>query len=97
MKNIISVSILVFIVSNVICEYKNYGDFKVFKIIPQTAEDLKVLQELKNDVVYDFWTEAFHIGHTVRVMVPPEKQDEFIKYMTSVGISTDVSINNVQT
>ncbi|XP_045502735.1 zinc carboxypeptidase-like [Colias croceus] len=81
----------------VLCNaYKSYENYKVYKVIPSSEMHLQMLSNLRKDG-YDFWTDVPKIGENVRIMVSPLQDEEFIKYVKSVGLNPELAIPNVQT
>lgn len=44
----------------------------------------------------DFWSHLY-AGHTSKIMVSPDMHDEFVEFLTSLGIANKLSIENVET
>lgn len=92
---IIALSIIL-IISTVNCEYKSYKDFKLYKVVANTAEDVKFLDNIKNGGIYQFWSDIILNGNGNRVMVSAEQSNEFITLMKNAGIHTEVVMEDVQ-
>ncbi|CAH4038112.1 unnamed protein product [Pieris brassicae] len=75
--------------------YKSYENYKVYKAIPESDTQLKVLTDLKKSG-FDLWTDVPKIGNDVRIMVSPSQENDFADYMKSVGLDIAVAITNVQ-
>jgi hypothetical protein len=76
--------------------YKAYENYKVYKVVPQTEVQVQILNDLcERD--YEFWIETqLKIGDDARILVAPTQEDEFLKYIKSVGLHTEVAIANIQ-
>ncbi|XP_046971373.1 zinc carboxypeptidase-like [Vanessa cardui] len=75
--------------------YKSYENYKVYKIVPTTDEQVQILNDLGKEE-YDLWTDVIVVNKDVRIMVPPNKDNQFVKYIKSVGMDPVVKISNVQ-
>ncbi|XP_041969318.1 zinc carboxypeptidase-like [Aricia agestis] len=73
---------------------RSYENYKVYKVLPTTDKHVQMLTDLQKE--YDFWSEVVSIGSDIRVLVSPEKDEEFIKYTAGVGLNATVGISNVQ-
>lgn len=79
--------------SNAFVDYKN---FKVYKIIPESEEQVHILNNLRKDGHYDFWTDIINVGKHAKIMVQPSEHEEFEKYISNIGIKSELSLSNVQ-
>lgn len=71
-----------------------YDNFKVYKVLPKTEEHVHILSDLHKE--YEFWTNRIDIGKDARIMVPPNKDQKFREYISSIGIEPVLSVSNVQ-
>ncbi|XP_011160941.1 zinc carboxypeptidase [Solenopsis invicta] len=74
-----------------------FNNYKVFRIIPTTEEQVNNLQQLQ--AIYDgfsFWTEPSFVGANVDLMVAPHKLPEFYELMTRIDMPYQVYIEDVQ-
>lgn len=88
--------ILIGIILVVSSEKINYENYKVFKITPNSEEQVQLLTDMRKDGFYEFWTDVINVGGDVRVMVGPKYVSEFIQYTASVGLSIVEAISDVQ-
>ncbi|XP_075983179.1 uncharacterized protein LOC142981269 [Anticarsia gemmatalis] len=88
--------IFLVLVAAINAEYISYDKYKVYKVVPETEDEVKILIDLKNYNNYTFWSEGVRVDGDVRIMVAPEKQTAFEKYFKDVGITTKVLIQDVQ-
>ncbi|CAB3249417.1 unnamed protein product [Arctia plantaginis] len=93
LKEIIFLSI---IVSAIHAEYVSYDNYKVYKVVPKTDNDVQIIMDVEKHKEYMFWTDIISLDSDVNIMVAPEKQSEFEKYFKDVNISASVVIQNVQ-
>ncbi|XP_045776148.1 zinc carboxypeptidase-like [Maniola jurtina] len=92
----LKITVLVFIFAITLTEaYKSYENYKVYKIVPKTTEHVQVLTDLPKEEYY-FWSDIVKIDSDVRILVSPNKNTEFVKYMASVKIEPVLAISNVQ-
>lgn len=75
--------------------YESYENYKVYDVVPKNEAQVQILLDLRKDG-YDYWTDVFNVNNNVRIMVSPEKQNEFVEYLEKVGLNPSISINNVQ-
>ncbi|CAH2044946.1 unnamed protein product, partial [Iphiclides podalirius] len=75
--------------------YKSYENYKVYDVVPKNDAQVQILHDLKKEG-YDYWTDVFTVNSNVRIMVKPEKQNEFVNYLEKVGLNPSVSISNVK-
>ncbi|CAH2094782.1 unnamed protein product [Euphydryas editha] len=74
----------------------SYQNYKVYNVVPKTKEDVTILKKLLDENKYFFWDYAIKVNYDVKIMVAPEKQDDFEKYAESVGINAKLVIEDVQ-
>ncbi|KAJ2953493.1 hypothetical protein O0L34_g1091 [Tuta absoluta] len=74
---------------------KSYANYKVYSVEPKTEEQVQNLRDLRKDG-YEFWDDYFTVGSNIRVMVSPNKSEEFEQYTRSVRLSSTLKISNVQ-
>ncbi|CAG9789475.1 unnamed protein product [Diatraea saccharalis] len=76
--------------------YKSYENFKVYKVIPKSDVQIQILTDLRKNGSYDFWTDILTVNNEVRILVSPDQEVEFVKYLKSVDLTAEISIKNVQ-
>lgn len=74
---------------------KTFENYKVYKVVPNSVEEVQILTDLRKSG-FEFWTDAFTVGNDVRIMVAPNQEAEFVRYSKSVGLSPELRISNVQ-
>ncbi|XP_063698946.1 carboxypeptidase B1-like [Culicoides brevitarsis] len=80
-------------------EKVSYENYKVYKIVPQSDEDIEVLSELdKNADFYglDFFRHDKVRGHPAEIMVEPDSQKPFEEVLDKHHIDFEVTIENLQ-
>lgn len=90
------VKLLVVLIAIVCVNAVSYKDYKVYDVVPKTKEDVSILKKLLEENKYIFWNYAVKVENVVKIMVAPEKQDDFEKYMNSAGIDAKLVIEDVQ-
>lgn len=86
-------------VQTIIWQFFFHFSFKVYKIVPQTDKDIEVLSDLdKNADFYglDFFRHDKIRGHPAEVMVEPESQPLFEKFLNEQSIDFEVTVENLQ-
>lgn len=90
------VKLLVVLIAIVSVNAVSYKDYKVYDVVPKTKEDVNILKKLLDENKYIFWNYAVKVENVVKIMVAPEKQDDFEKYMSSALIDAKLVIEDVQ-
>jgi hypothetical protein len=79
---------------------KSYDGFKVYRLTPTDATQLKLLQNVytgsAEQFQVDFWLPPRSVGEQVEVMVPPKEQEGFESFFRIAGIKSTIAIENVQ-
>ncbi|KAJ8679304.1 hypothetical protein QAD02_015091 [Eretmocerus hayati] len=85
------------LVASVISQKASYDNYKVYRIIPTSGEQLAALKKLQdfNDN-YSYWREPSIVNRSADLMVGPTKQSEFADLMNLVGIKYETYVDNVQ-
>ncbi|XP_078043660.1 uncharacterized protein LOC144473566 [Augochlora pura] len=90
--------VLVALVALATAEQVKYDNYKVFRVTPQTADQLEILRHLEEvSDSYSFWKGPSDLGKTADVMVAPHKEAEFIEMMDKFGLAHEIYVPNVQT
>ena len=92
---LLKLALVAIIASTASDAYVSYENFKVYKVIPQNDEHVQKIEVLREQL-YEFWTDITKIGEDVRIMVSPEQNDEFVKYIKNAGMEPVLGISNVQ-
>lgn len=75
--------------------YVSYENYKVYKVIPQNEGHVQKIEQLREQF-YEFWTDVTKVGEYARIMVSPDKNEEFVTYIKNAGMAPVLSISNVQ-
>uniref|UniRef100_A0A2A4J213 Zinc carboxypeptidase A 1 n=1 Tax=Heliothis virescens TaxID=7102 RepID=A0A2A4J213_HELVI len=75
---------------------KSYDGYSLYKIVPKDESEVNVLDEIKRKSLGEFWSDDFKVGFDTKVMVSPEKREEFVQYVTNENIEATVVISDVQ-
>lgn len=79
-------------------EQIKYDNYKVFRVTPQTEDQLEIVRHLEEiSDSYSFWKGPSHVGNFADVMVAPHKEPEFIDTMNKYGVAHETFVPNVQT
>ncbi|XP_072767276.1 uncharacterized protein [Anoplolepis gracilipes] len=81
-----------------VAQRATFNNYKVFRIIPTTEPQVKILRELEDLVLngFSFWESPSFVGRNVDLMVAPHKLPEFHEMMSQIGISYQIYIEDVQ-
>lgn len=73
----------------------NYDGDKVYRVVPQSDQHLRLLNIIKDGVDgVDFWTHTFVVGVNVDVRVTTSYQGQFLLCMAGFGIKYTTIIEN---
>ncbi|XP_017787824.1 PREDICTED: zinc carboxypeptidase-like [Habropoda laboriosa] len=79
-------------------EQVKYDNYKVFRIVPKTAEQLEVIEQLEESSDgFSFWKEPSTVENFVDVMVAPHNIPTFRDVMKTLEVPYDTYVNDVQT
>ncbi|KAJ8950620.1 hypothetical protein NQ318_010819 [Aromia moschata] len=71
-------------------------EYKVYKVIPKSLDEAKLLMEFQNDENFDFWSDLRTLDRPVDIMVTPMAQLRFVDILKSENIEYSVHIDNVE-
>ena len=88
---------LVLILPNVLSEKVRFDNYSLYKVYPNNAKQLKLLQDLhENDSRYDFWTDPAPSAEYVNILSSPEHKSEFENLLKSSNVDFDITLPNIQ-
>ncbi|XP_016838928.1 zinc carboxypeptidase-like [Nasonia vitripennis] len=74
-----------------------FEDYKVFRVIPSSEEQLDLLKHLEGlNEGFSFWAEPSRVFQPADVMVAPSQLDEFTKLMDASDILYETYVQDVQ-
>lgn len=88
--------LLLGILSVVLSEKVRYNNYALYKVHPQSEEDVVFLKALETDEDLNFWKPASSTGEYVSVVSPPEKREEFEHSLKKRSIHSEVMLENIQ-
>lgn len=94
LSNVIFIFTIIAIVSAV---KKSYEGYKLYKVVPKNDVEVKILEEVQRKGLGEFWLEGFKVNHDARVMVAPEKLEDFLQYLGTENIQATEIIKDIQT
>ncbi|PSN39517.1 Zinc carboxypeptidase A 1 [Blattella germanica] len=74
---------------------ETYHWYKVLRFHPN-EDQLNLLRQFENAPGFDFWNDVHRIGDFLDIMVAPEQQAHFLKFLEDQNISYNILHNNVQ-
>ncbi|XP_063387059.1 zinc carboxypeptidase-like [Cydia fagiglandana] len=77
-------------------EPKSYEGYKVYKVVPKTADEVESLLKVKISGVSEFWDESVDVNQIVKIMVSPAHEAEFIEILERDNIEATLVIDDVQ-
>ncbi|XP_017893176.1 zinc carboxypeptidase-like [Ceratina calcarata] len=79
-------------------EQVKYDNYKVFRVVPQTEEQLEAVKQLgSTSDAFSFWKEPSTLQNFADVMVAPHKIAEFHEIMKKLNMSYELYVPDVQT
>ncbi|XP_038206917.1 zinc carboxypeptidase-like [Zerene cesonia] len=75
---------------------QTFEGYKVYKIIPRTQDEVDVVKDLQKNGIGQLWDDQVHINYEARIMVPPNKIDDFKNEMVRTNIGTEELISDMQ-
>ncbi|XP_012279419.1 zinc carboxypeptidase-like [Orussus abietinus] len=84
------------LVATATAEKVSYQDFKVFRVLPKTTQQLQTLSDLEN-LGYSFWLGPSKVGANVDLMVSPEQLEGFQDLVKENGLEYEEYVQDVQT
>ena len=95
MLKLLAVLVLVALVA---AEKKSFEDYKVFRIVPTTDEQIELLQRIsESSESFSFWNGPSVANASADLMVAPEKIQDFKNLMEATGTEYATFVENVQT
>ncbi|KAH9643010.1 hypothetical protein HF086_013571 [Spodoptera exigua] len=73
-----------------------YNGYKLYKISPRDESEMKILGKLQEARIGEFWEDGFRIDRDSKVMVSPQKHEEFIKFLKTENIEATLLLDDVQ-
>ncbi|XP_071944571.1 carboxypeptidase B-like [Antedon mediterranea] len=79
-------------------EPRRYDGYKVFRITPNSDDDMKALKKLKSVVEdkVDFWRDIRAVGSPVDIMVSPQMEKLLANIAKEYKLDVDVAIEDIQ-
>ena len=97
-KSIMWKLIFVALVALATAEKVRYDNYKVFRVVPQTEEQVEVIRNLEEvSDAFSFWKEPNAVQRPADVMVAPHRIPDFHETMKMFNIPYDVYVSDVQT
>lgn len=73
-----------------------FDNYTVYKIYPDNAAQVKLLEELQDDVRFDFWTDPVPSAEFVQVMTSPADKADLLSFIDTNEMRSEITMNNVQ-
>jgi hypothetical protein len=74
-----------------------YDGYKVFRAIPSTSEQVKILKDLEESSIgVSFWEESNKVGQAADIMLPPHLQGYLVDDLKEQGLQVTEFIADVQ-
>lgn len=73
-----------------------FDNYTVYKIYPDNVAHVKLLEELQNDVRFDFWTDPVPSAEFVQVMTSPADKTDLLSFIDKNKLRSEITMDNVQ-
>lgn len=74
-----------------------FDNYTLYKIIPSSVEQIKVLQNLQEqNVRYDFWTDPVPTSQFVNILSSPEYKEDLENFLYKNRMSFEILMSNIQ-
>ncbi|XP_072929537.1 uncharacterized protein [Epargyreus clarus] len=96
---LINMKILILLVlsfSCVLCEKFRFDNYTLYKILPRNEKQIKVLQDLHEENIYDFWTYPHKSADFVSILSNPKDRWYLEDLLTNNKINFEVPMTNIQ-
>ncbi|KAL1501713.1 hypothetical protein ABEB36_006994 [Hypothenemus hampei] len=74
----------------------NYTGYKVYKVVPDTFEQLKAIDRFHYQPHFDFWQDGTTVGQTNNIMVAPKDQSDFEADLLKNKLNFEISVDDVE-
>ncbi|XP_059047429.1 uncharacterized protein LOC131842877 [Achroia grisella] len=79
-----------------VAEKKSYEGYKLYKTIPETAEQVESLVALRGNGIAEFWDDNIVVNHESRMMVRSEKEAAFQEITNNINMKSEVLLDDIQ-
>ncbi|KAJ0173500.1 hypothetical protein K1T71_010649 [Dendrolimus kikuchii] len=93
---LIKILTVLFLITCVASEKFRFDNYTLYKVFPKSAQQLAVVQDLENDLRYDFWTDPGPNVEFVNIMAAPGDKFDFESYLTRHGVNFEIALPNIQ-
>lgn len=73
-----------------------FDNYTLYKITPKNVDQVKVLQELQEDLRFDFWKEPTVADEFVNILVSPENKGDLESLLKGKNVAFDITMSNIQ-
>lgn len=81
---------------SVVNAVKDYNGYKVYRVVPRTEDDVKLLEEFRRTSVGEFWDDNLVVNYRVNMMVPGDMQGLFLNSTRQTMIEVEEVIPDLQ-
>ncbi|XP_047537148.1 zinc carboxypeptidase-like [Vanessa atalanta] len=74
----------------------SYEGYSLYKVTPETENDLILLKDLQKKGVGEFWEDSFYRNYEMRIMVPKENKILFNSMLEKSGMVAEETIKDIQ-
>ncbi|KAJ8723718.1 hypothetical protein PYW07_007698 [Mythimna separata] len=74
-----------------------YDNYSLYKVLPKSLEEIKILEDLQNSgAEYDFWDDPVPTAEYINIVSKPELKNDLENFMGNYGIDFVVTVPNIQ-
>ncbi|XP_026494162.2 uncharacterized protein LOC113399282 [Vanessa tameamea] len=92
----LKIIVLTLLIISVNAEKISYEGYSLYKVTPETENDLILLKDLQRKGVGEFWEDSFYKNYEMRIMVPKENKILFNSMLEKSGMVADETIKDLQ-
>lgn len=73
-----------------------FDNYTLYKITPRNVEHLKLLQNLQNDIRFDFWKEPVATEEFVTLLAAPKDKIVLEELLDTNNVGKEIVMSNLQ-
>lgn len=74
----------------------NYEGYKLYKISPKDDSEVGILAKLQEARIGEFWEDGIRVDRESKVMISPQKHEEFVQFLKTENIEASLLLDDVQ-
>lgn len=86
---------LIFLIPCVFGKFR-FDNYTLYKILPKSVEQVKLLQDLQDDLRYDFWNDPMPSAEFVNILSSPTNKRDLEYLLNGNEIKFNIAMDNIQ-